>query len=370
MELNLKIKPNLRIRAFYLFFVISATQIGVGILGVPKYIFNHAEQDSWISVLLATACITLVITVMLYILNQYENADIFSIHVDLFGKWIGKTLGTLYIIYLISAVTVVLKTYIQVIQIFIYPTIPSYLMGFILLSLVVYTVLGGIRIVVGVCFIFFFLSLWVLLLLYNPIMSMDMSHFQPVFNTSAVNLLKGAKSTSLSLFGIEILFIIYPFVEDKNKLKKPVYFGALFSAFIILLSTIISIGYYSALDFEKMDWAVLTLFKGVSFSFIERFDYIVVVEWFMIVLPTMAIYMWAITYGMKRLYAVSQKMTLYSISIVLLIVTMIIKYNYLLEKLTNLINNIGFWVIFVYPFFLLPFVIIKKRLRKEGVAKQ
>jgi|SRR5690625_657183 len=370
MELNLKVKPNLRIRAFYMFFVISATQIGVGILGVPKYIFLDARQDSWVSVLIATAYMALVIAAMLYILNQYKNADIFSIQVDLFGKWIGKILGTLYILFLISALAIVLKTYIEVIQIFIYPTIPSYFMGLILLSLMVYSVLGGIRIVVGVCFIFFFLSLWVLFLLYNPVMSMDMTHFQPVLNTSVVNLLKGAKSTTLSLLGIEILFIIYPFIENKNKLKKPVYFGAFFSAFIILLSTIISIGYYSPLDFEKMDWAVLTLIKEVSFSFIERFDYIVVVEWFMIVLPTMAVYMWAITYGVKRLYAVSQKMTLYSISIALLILTAIIKYDVFLQKVSSIVSNIGFWVIFVYPFVLLPFVIIKKRLRKKGVAKQ
>src|SRR5690625_7512373 len=114
-----------------------------------------------------------VIAVILIIIKQYENADIFSIQVDLFGKWIGKTLGTLYILFLISGLAIALKTYIQVIQIFIYPMIPTYIMGIILLSLVVYAVLGGIRIVVGACFLFFFLSLWLLLLLFNPFRSVE-----------------------------------------------------------------------------------------------------------------------------------------------------------------------------------------------------
>src|SRR5690625_7512365 len=74
-----------------------------------------------------------VIAVILIIIKQYENADIFSIQVDLFGKWIGKTLGTLYIIFLISGLAIALKTYIQIIQIFIYPQIPSYIMGLLLL---------------------------------------------------------------------------------------------------------------------------------------------------------------------------------------------------------------------------------------------
>src|SRR5690625_2524583 len=179
MELNLKIKANLRLRAFYMFFVISTAQIGVGILGLPKYIFLDAKQDSWISVLIAMAYMLLVIATMLYILKHYENADIFSIQVDLFGKWSGIALGSLYILILIGGSAIALDTYILVIQIFIYPVIPSYIMGVILLSLVVYAVLGGIRIVVGACYLFFFLSLWLLLLLFNPIMNMDMTHFQP-----------------------------------------------------------------------------------------------------------------------------------------------------------------------------------------------
>src|SRR5690625_1853562 len=194
MELNLKIKANLRLRAFYMFFVISTAQIGIGILGLPKYIFLDARQDSWISVLIAMVYMVLVITAMLYILKQYENADIFSIQVDLFGKWIGKTLGTLYILFLISGLAIALKTYIQVIQIFIYPQIPSYIMGLLLLILVVYTVHGGIRVVVGVSFLFFFLSLWILLLLFSTIPNMYITLFQPVFNASIADLQIGRAS--------------------------------------------------------------------------------------------------------------------------------------------------------------------------------
>src|SRR5690625_4617787 len=139
MELNLKVKANLRLRAFYMFFIISTAQIGVGILGLPKYIFLDAKQDSWISILIAMAFMALVITAMLYILKQYENADIFSIQVDLFGKWIGKTLGTLYILFLISGLAIALKTYIQVNKIFIYPQIPYYFIRLLLLILVLYT---------------------------------------------------------------------------------------------------------------------------------------------------------------------------------------------------------------------------------------
>jgi hypothetical protein len=114
-----------------------------------------------------------------------------------------------------------------------------------------------------------------------------------------------------------------------------------------------------------MDWPILTLFKSVSFSFIERFDYLVVMEWMMVSVTTMMLLMWGITYGMKRLYAVRQKTTLYIVTIILLIISSIIKYDYKVDQLTDRVSQIGFWIVFVYPLVLLPLVLIKKKRQKQ-----
>lgn len=370
MEINLKVKPHLQIPAFYLFFIVTSIQTGVGILGVPKYIFSQARQDSWLSILIAFVYILLVVAVIFAILKQYDNADIFGIQVDIFGKWFGKLLGLVYITFFFTELLSVLLTYIKMIQIFIYPTIPAYTMSIILISIVVYSVLGGIRVVVGVVFIFFFLSAWVFFLLYDPIMRMEYTHFLPMFQASFPELLHGARETSYTFLGIEILFFIYPFVQNKDKAKPPVYLAVSYTTLIVFIMTVISIGYYSTHDFEKMDWPVLTLFKSVSFTFIERFDYLVVVEWMMISLTTLILLMWIITYGMKRLYTVRKKTTLYSVAIIMLIISMFVNYDYKVFKIANIIAQVGFWIVFVYPFILLPIVWIKKtwQKHKEGAS--
>src|SRR5699024_10596625 len=126
MEVNLNVKPGLRIRAFYLFFIIPSIQIGVGILGAPKYIFEEANQDAWLSILIAFVYMIIVAWVMFIILNQYKNADIFGIQIDIFGNWIGKLLGTIYIAFFAAELLSVLLTYIEIVQIFLYPTIPTW----------------------------------------------------------------------------------------------------------------------------------------------------------------------------------------------------------------------------------------------------
>lgn len=251
------------------------------------------------------------------------------------------------------------------VQIFIYPTIPTSLLGLLLLIIIVYCVLGGIRTVVGISFIFFFLSSWIFILLYDPVKQMEFTHFLPMFQNSLPDLLRGARTTSYTFVGFEILLFIYPFIDKKEKVKLPIYLGISYTTLLVLVTTFISIGYYSAHDFDKMDWPVLTLFKSTSFSFLERFDYLIVMEWMMVSVTTMILLMWAITYGMKRLYTIKQRTTLYAVTIILLIITVIINYDYKIDKLTDAVSQIGFWIVFIYPIVLLPLVLIKNKWRKR-----
>lgn len=365
IELNMNVKKQLRIRAFQMYFIIIGIQIGVGILGTPRYIFNVSHQDAWVSVLIAFIFMLLVVWSMFMILGQYDNADIFGIQVDVFGKWIGKALGTFYILFFIAELLSVVIAYIQIIHVYLYPKMPALVIAILLISLTIYTVLGGIRVIVGTVFLFTLLCPWVFILLYDPITRMEWSHFLPLFDASMIELLKGARTTAYSFFGLEILFIIYPFIDNKKEARIPVFLALCTSALLVLVTTIISIGYYSPNDFNLMDWPVLSLFKSVSLAFIERFDYLVVAEWMMVTTPTMMLTMWMITHGMKRLYGISQKKTLYIVSIFLIIMTFFIKTNFQIETFTNVVVKFGFWIVFVYPIILLPIVFFKKKRERR-----
>src|SRR5690606_41065348 len=90
----MEVKPNLRFRAFYLIFILYSAQTGVGVMGLPRYIFKEAHRDSWISILIAYVFMVILLYVMFHILKQYESADIFGIQVDVFGRFFGTILGS------------------------------------------------------------------------------------------------------------------------------------------------------------------------------------------------------------------------------------------------------------------------------------
>lgn len=368
MKINFAVNRGQQVRAHDLFFIIVGIQIGVGFLSAPRYIFAQSQQDAWLSVIIAWLLMLLLALAMLKILSCYENTDIFGIQVHIFGKWFGKFLGSIYLLFFFFELLSVLLAYIEIIQIFIYPRIPSFMMGLLLLILIVYSVTGGIRVITGVVFLFVILSPWFFLLLYDPILRMESTHFLPLFEASITDLLKGAKTTSYSFLGLEILFIIYPFIDNKEKVKWPTYLGVTTSSFVVLITTIVSIGYFSPNDFDLLDWPVVSLFKSVTFSFMERFDYFVIAEWIMVTIPTAILFMWGITQGTKRLFRVKENITLYVASFILLIFFILIETDIAIHKITDSIANIGFWIVFVYPFILLPLVLIKtKRQAKKEV---
>lgn len=366
MDINVTVKPNLQIRAFYLFFIIAGVQIGVGIIGAPRFVFLEAERDSWIAILIGFLFICIVVGAMFMILQQYENADYYGIHVDLFGNWLGKFMGTILILYLAGSFLSILMTYIQVIQIFLYHGLPNWIITSLILILALYTVLGGIRVVVGVTFIFFIITISLLVVLYDPLLRLNMYNYFPMFQTPLPDLLKGAKATAYTFSGFEILMFVYPFIKDKQKAKLPVYLGLTFTTIIFLLITMVSIGYFSAKGLKNVDWALLLLVKSASFTFLERLDYIVVIAWIMVIIPNLVLIMWAIAYGIKRLYNFQQRKTHYIFAGIILIVVNFFHFDYQITKLTDTIAKISFWVVYIYPLLLLPIVLIKKKWKNQG----
>lgn len=361
LKINFSVKPSESIHAFYLFFIIIGIQIGAGILGTPRHIFEESRQDAWLSILIAYLVMLLVVSVMFIILERYPKTDVFGIQVMLFGKWFGKLLGVGYLFLFTLELFSVLLTYIEIVQIFLFPTIPNVLLALLLLILIGYTVLGGFRVLIGVVFLFTILSSWVIWLAYDPISRMETAHFFPMFDASLIELLKGARTTSYTFFGLEILFLILPFISNRHKAKRPVFLGLTFTTFFVLLTTIISIGYYSSNDLMRTDWPVLSLFKSVSFSFIERFDYLIITEWMMVILPTASLLMWAILHGTERLFQVPQKRTLLFMTCILLVLSYFINEDFQIQKITDFVAKIGFWIVYVYPIILLPIVLFKTR---------
>lgn len=75
----------------------------------------------------------------------------------------------------------------------------------------------------GNCRYFLFsivLVIWLFPLLAAPLKFMEPRNLLPVFEANMSEILKGIKSMTFTIIGFEIIYVIYPFVKDKENAKN------------------------------------------------------------------------------------------------------------------------------------------------------
>ncbi|MGG2054883.1 GerAB/ArcD/ProY family transporter [Lysinibacillus pakistanensis] len=369
MKNPIQLSPKEMINAYMLFFVVHGAQIGVGIQGFQRIIYQEARQDAWISVLLACIATHIVAFCMIKTLEIYGSNDLYGIQQDIYGKWMGNFLNAMYVFYCFVAFFSVLRNYIEVIQAWIFPSIGTWFLSATLLIIIIYAFTGGLRVIVGVSFFSVILSLWIIPMLAFPLKYSSVDSLFPILENDIRSILKGAHSMTFTIIGFEILNVFYPFVKDKKNIRKPVHLGLLFSTFIYLSVMLVSITYYSEGKLVKTIWATLTLFSFISFPFIERFEFVAVCFWMLIIIPNLCLYLWAAYRGVIRLVNIRGTTFVWIFSCFVFIATLIIQTRTQINTINTIFGHTAFYVVFVYPILLWLLAILKKNFRLKKVQK-
>ncbi|WP_026576621.1 GerAB/ArcD/ProY family transporter [Bacillus sp. UNC438CL73TsuS30] len=360
MKVNLHPKEGLLFNAFLLFFFIHAVQTGVGLIGLPRIVYLSSKHDAWISVFLAGVVVGIVLWFMITMLKQYDSADLYGIHADLFGKWLGSLMSLIYMLYLTGCFFVIFMNYIEIVQVWIFPDLPTWQLSMVLILLSVYAVNGGIRIIIGVAFLSVVGTLWMAFILLVPIHYSDPTHLFPMLNVSLKKMVEGIYSTSLSILGFELILFVYPFVKEKNKVLLFTQLGNLYTTLLFTMVTLVAITFFAEDSLARTIWPVLSMFKIVRLPNLERFEFIAVSFWMLIILPNMCAYLWAASKGFSRIFKLKQKHGIWILAFLTWGLTFFVKARYQMNNITDIIAKAGFCAALCYPVVLALIVFAKR----------
>ncbi|KQX69036.1 hypothetical protein ASD40_00595 [Paenibacillus sp. Root444D2] len=360
---------RLMFSSFLLFFVILANQVGTGLSGFQRIIFQSAGHDAWISVCMAGAWSHLTVWVMLRTLKLNPNMDLYEVHKDLYGRYVGGIINALIMLYMLTAVIVISRNYVEMVQTWIFPDLPTWLLSAFLAMLITYGVLGGIRIVVGIAFISAILTIWLIIFLYFPIRYAEWTHLTPIMEASISELAQGMVKMSLTIVGFEILMFVYPFIRNKHRAPLSAHLGLFATTVIYVAVMLVTIVYFSPGQLSKTVWATFSLFKIVAFPFLERFEYVAISIWMLVVLPNLMMYMWAASKGIKRIFGWKQKYALYTFALILVVVSIFFKTRLQINILNDIFSKAALTIVFGYPWVLYAAVLFKQHFHKkrEGI---
>jgi spore germination protein AB len=355
-----KIPETSLVSSFLAFYLIHTMQIGVGIMGFQRVVAKSSGNDAWIAILVGGVGVHVLIWMIYKILDKQEG-DITDVHLSIFGKWIGGAMSLFLILYFILLAITVLRSYIEIIQVWVFPEFNTGVFTFFFLFLVFYIINGGFRAVAGIAFLGVVLPFYLVFAFVFPLEFAFFQNLLPIMNHSVKEIMVSAKDLTLSILGFELLLMYYPFLKDPKKSQKWAQLGHAVTIVIYLLAMIISLTYYSNQQLEKTIWASITMLKIVELPFVERIEYVVISSWIIIILPNICTTMWAASRGAKRVFNKSQRTILIFILIVTFFVTSLFDTRMKIDMLNNITSKIGFILIYGYiPFLFVSSLIFSK----------
>lgn len=200
-------------------------QTGVGVLSFQRVLAKTTGTDGWISILLAGLFVHIMIWVI-YKIFSIVPGDIISANNQAFGKWIGNFFSLLFVLYFLIIGMDVMISYINVIHVWMFEEVPSWAFAVVFLVLIYYIHTGGFRTITGIAFLSVILTYWLLFVLFYAMKYSEFTNLLPVFHHTLLDILKGTRSTSLTLLGFEMIVMYYPFIK-MLKLHKNMPIGGL-----------------------------------------------------------------------------------------------------------------------------------------------
>lgn len=354
---------NTQIHAYLLFFVICNIQIGVGIFSFERYIFQVSKHDAWISVILAGLITQLVVWLIVRTLSKYESADLYGIHYDLYGKVIGTVFNCIYMLYYLCITVIIMRNYVEVIQAWIFPDIPSWLIIALLLLLTIYAGFGGLRVMIGMCMLGFVVIVFTTLLFHSSLKYAIWSQLLPIMETNIMDIFNGAIRMSFSLAGFEIILLIYPFIINKERTMLHSQLALTFGNLVYLTIMTLSIAYFSSNQMNRSIWPSINMLKIVKYPFLERLEFIVVSVWMLMVLTGILLNTWAVTRGFKRMWNLNQKAMLLIVVALVFGIASTIEGHATIEQINRWVGSGSIVFSLIYPFLLSCIVAIVFKIR-------
>ncbi|GAA0731292.1 endospore germination permease [Clostridium malenominatum] len=268
--------------------IIIGNIIGVGILVLPANVSKYAYEDGWISIILGSIYPFYICLLGIYISKIYPDKNILFLSRKYFGKIVGNILNFLFFtIFIYNAITGLAPTgYILVnfLSFFLNKNNTIFLISLVAL----YTVFKDLKLIGRLNIVMLFITIFLLTFPLPGIKEGQMLNIRPVFKSSISQILKGAYETIFSYTGIEVFFLIYPYVENKKKIKSYSLKACLFVLISYSWVQFICLYYLGSETINKVNWPLITTTETLIIPLINNMRYIFIFLWVNIIIKTIS----------------------------------------------------------------------------------
>lgn len=253
--------------------------IGIGILALPSALTKDAKQDAWIAAIIGGIYPVIIGLAAVYMCKYFPQDNILVLS----KKYLGKILGTVcnfvfmmfFYIYVITGVV----GFSNIFRVYATPFLTALKMQVALIIIIIYTQSKGIKVIAKLNELAFYTVCILMTFLSVGFLKGNIKYVEPVFGVGVSNILKSSIESAYAYSGIEQIFLIYPLMEDKKKLKSAVFKAVGITVFFYTWVTFISIYFLGYKVTGKTLWPVFLVSESISISIINSFKSIFLLAW-------------------------------------------------------------------------------------------
>lgn len=295
-------KPSNSITTGQLALFLIQAQIGVGILSLPFRVYTSAKSDGWISVLIAGVVTQAILLLMWLLLRRFPSLTIYGIGTRLAGKPLGMLLAFAYSIYFMYIGIIVLVNATDVIGRWMLQETPRWAILLLFAGTGIYLIRDSLSRIVRAYVLASFLIVPMIFLIGYGNTRVNVSYLLPFMESGWGNIMRAIKESTMSMYGLEMILIVYPFVQGKEsgRLKAIVYanaFVVLFYTFTVLTCLMV----FNPEQLALIPEPVIFLLRSLQLGIFDRGDIIFLPIWMTTVVASISAYFYAAATGIGHM---------------------------------------------------------------------
>jgi spore germination protein (amino acid permease) len=246
-----------------------------------------------------------------YIARNHPNENILILNKKFFGKILGGILNILQLfIFAFHGVSEVSGVS-NFLTVYIIGFLSKFRVMFLLITLAALSAYKGLKAIGKISELVFYMMMLSAVIGILALIKGSFLNVMPIFGTGYINILKGIKGTTNAYSGIEMVLLLYPYINDKNKLKA----SCLKSVALICMGytwvTFATTFYLGHRVIPKAMWSSLFIIESLRLPIINNFRFVVMYIWTFVSITATSLDFYACELVVKDLFKNLKRNILY-----------------------------------------------------------
>ncbi|MFS1512989.1 GerAB/ArcD/ProY family transporter [Chengkuizengella sp. SCS-71B] len=283
-----------KLHPFQITILIYMIQSGITLFSLPRIAAGAFGTNGWIGVAIMSIFPMINIMFIAMVFHFGKGRSIFEIFEDLIPKFLLRPFFLCLALLWCVLGILIGKDFGLLFRMLYFPELSPTVYVLFMLIFVYLLVSKGLYQIGKTTIIFFFMTIWTVFLMALYVEEFKLTRLTPFIFKGEKEILAQGMELLTAYLGYEIIILIFPYILRSRSSIKAMFYGNLFTTFIIYVPIcFIAFGVLSFDQLKNETFPVLTLFEYLEFPFIERIESFIFSLFSLKALITVVMFYWA-----------------------------------------------------------------------------